>query len=663
MICTMKQSLKLLKVESSGLEELNNLHIHNKTEEELLHEFQNITDLSAKISYLKKFLEKDPTGFEEIKRQLANLVKGSEPEFACKLVLSACKSTYLESINYLAFAEIAIENKAWLIAKEALEVATWLLAETEQSNTKKRIEELSEIVLNKINSNAEDSSKSEFWINKTLDKFPILLKLFNSSNFEKLYSYSFGLLKTSPRNIKNFEVVYKILALTEDKIAINKFIEFVQENISNKAAKDLYTGMAYYLVSDFNKSIDYVNNFLNEFPTSQHGMFYLALNYLMLNKEEDFLETCKKIIPGSNVSFIAIYFISCAISNLELDKKEFPGQKNISHEIRMIIDKLLKIGQKDFVLHILNRFKTLGYQDVLPYLIPNLAELFIESNNYKYAKNLLEDCTDIEVHRLKAWIYRLEGNEKLAEEELIKYRHAWTPEKAGGIGVQLINLNMPEVHTDSIDSIFKSLEDGYNQTSELINKLSIEYGLNNMTCIEAKCADCCKKTYPVVTYPEYFYMRTWLDNQPEEYRTEIYNKSKQILNAYKEKYNKEPPFVFGDLKSVKKNYPRDFQFPCPYLGNDMCTVHPVRPFGCRAYGYGSEDGARYQSCEYYFQQVKGASQLTKTRKAINTESFYKFANKASEKLIGKRVAAPLFVWFAQNHEETLTKINQLVSIS
>ncbi len=658
----MKESLKLLKVENPGLDELFNPIRKSKTSDDILNEAQAISNLVEREAYLRTILDKDPYGFEKVKHCLADLIKIKDPETACKLVLSASKSAYLDSLNYIKFAEVAMANKAWQVAKEALDVAQWLKQDDVSDEINNKLKTLTILISEKINSKEDDNSNNDFWLNKSPDKYPILLKLYNNGKLEKMYELSFKLIEISPENIRNYDTVLRILSLTNDVVYINKFIEYANRYLSDrKGICCLFLGMAYYLLSNFRKSLDCLSTAKELLPVNQYVLYYLALNYLMLNDMDNFLNVCRKITPASNSWFIAIYFISCALSKLELDKIEFPGQKNISNEIRLIIEKLIQQKQGELVKLIINRFNELEYSLDLPFLMPHLAEIFIESNNIPYAREILENCSDIEVHRLKAWIYRIEGNEKLAEEELAKYRESWIPEKEGGIGLKLMNLELSEnLLNKNQEEIFEILEDAYKQTTELSNKLFVEYGLNTMTCVEAKCSECCTKTFPGVTFVEYLYIRTWFEEQSEEYKNKIYTKSKQIVDRYRERFNKEAPFVLSDLKSLKREYPGDFKFDCPYLDNNLCTDHSVRPFACRAYGYSSEDGARYQGCEYYFQQIKGASRLTKTRKAINIESFFRFANKADEKLIGKKILAPLPVWFAQTHEETMEKLNALI---
>ena len=111
----------------------------------------------------------------------------------------------------------------------------------------------------------------------------------------------------------------------------------------------------------------------------------------------------------------------------------------------------------------------------------------------------------------------------------------------------------------------------------------------------------------------------------------------------------------------QKEYPADFVFACPCLRDNKCNVYDVRPFTCRTYAYTIHDGVRYKGCNYFFEQLKGATKLHDIRKVINMASFFDFAGLVDKKLIGMRVIAPIPVWFAQSYDQTLEIIQQQIS--
>ena len=649
----MKKSLELLGVKSSGLEDLPSVLGASKNDDEVFNEAIKINNLVERETYLRKFLEKKSSGYPKSKCLLAELIKMSDLKYACDLIFSLCRNFPSDSNGYLLFGEIAIEHNAWLVAKSALEVVIWICPD-EDKDVIKKTKTLLELVLSKITSKEKDNSKNEFWYNKEIDKHWVLQMLYNQSKIKELIEYSFKLLDTFPDDKKNYEVVYKALSLTNNKEAFDRFIDHFKKYLSNdKVNQNLYLGMAYHSLLDFNASNRCFQEVLNIEKINPKALFYLALNHLMQNDLENFVAIYEKIIPPPEPSFTALYFIYIAVLNLKLDQTEFPDQKNISSEVSKMFHKLLIHGQKDLTDFLIKQFKELNYHIILPFLNLYLAEMFIKENQLDKAKELLEVVGDNEAHRLYAWIYRLEGKEDMAEKELVKYRKQWIPEKESGLHCQLVDLNLPDKIPNDTKKIFELVSDAYKQTKDLIQKIDLEYGLNTMTCVETTCQDCCKKTFPYMSYTEYLYLRNWLDTQSEELNKQVYERSIQIVNQYKKKYGKAPHFIPRRTAEMHKEYPSDFTFDCPNLGENKCSVYDARPFTCRAYGYTSQDGIKYKGCNYFFEQLKGATKLNPVRKVINMKSFFDFAKHIDEMLIGNNVLAPIPVWLAQSHEETV----------
>lgn len=655
----MKESLKLLNVQSSGIEGIGSVTSLKKSDEEIFNEASNLSSQTEKETYLRKALEKVPVGYVRSKRCLAEIIKKTDPKYACELVMSASQYLPEDPENYLLFSEIAVEHEAWTVAKDSLEVAMWLCAEN-KSTVLEKIKVLFNMVLKKISSNEKDSSKNGFWYNKSLDKYWVLERLYYLAKANKLVYHAFKLLEVFSKDIKNYQVVFKALTLIDKKEAFYQFIDYVDKHlVGDKLNKNLYLGMSYYELFDFERSIIYLEKAMEVDPMFPRTLLYLALNCLMKKDFKEFCLISEKIIPVAEPLFIAVYFIFAAVAGSKLDKIKFPDQKNISKEISVIVDRLLKNKQLETVISLADKFKKLDYYLILPFLQLYLGEVLIKNDHLGPARQVLESCNDSEVFRLYAWIYRLEGKENLAEEELIKYRKNWIPDKNESIQTHLVNLDLPGQVPDNTDKIFEAIKSAYSQAKELTRKMDLEYGLNAMTCIETGCQDCCTKTFPYISFIEYFYMRKWLDKQPEEFKNQIYEQSLQIVSLYKEKYKKDPPFLLKDTTNFKEKYPSDFVFRCPYLGENKCNVYEARPFTCRSYSYGSSDRLKYMGCNYFFEQLKGATKLNNTRKIINTASFVEFAKLCDEKLVGKSIIAPIPVWFAQSHEQTLEKIKKL----
>ena len=244
----MKKSLELLGIESSGLVQDSLKAENRKTDEELLALVEKIGSEAEKEKYLRSVIDKKSAGLVKSKRYLANLVKGNDPLFACELIYSASRSSPVDPINYLLFGQIAMEHKALAVAKTSFEIVKWLSSDKHKD------------ILEKVKeSGGTDNSKDKLWYNKAPDKFWILQRLFYQSLFSKLSEYAFRLLDVFPDDKSNYEIVYKALSLIEDDNYIRSFISYVKERLSNdKVNLNLFLGMSYYRISEFDSSISYL---------------------------------------------------------------------------------------------------------------------------------------------------------------------------------------------------------------------------------------------------------------------------------------------------------------------------------------------------------------------------------------------------------------------
>ncbi len=657
----MKESLRLLGVEDSGLENPSYTEKYKKNDDDIIKEVNKLNSVSEKENYLRGFLEKKPFGYAKSKQKLAEILKLKDPQYACELILSACQSSPIDPLNYLLFTEIATENNALQVAKATMEVVKWMCLD-EHSEYKDRANKLEKLISEKILNKEFDKSKDNLWYNKQIDKYWILERLYFQSKLKELSYYTFRLLELFPENLINYYVAYKALSILDSKQELMRFTESVNKYLSSDVVnRNLYVGLAYYSLNEFKNSTAHLLETLKKEPLNPKALFYLAINYLINGNAIDFVKSSERILPQSEPAFIALYFIYSALTGVVLDKKEFPNQKNISRELSLILEKLIKNNQANIVKNIISQINKLDYFFILPYLPLYLSEIFIRQNDLDYAFDLLKHSKDSEVHRLKAWIYRIKGNDDLAEAELAKYKKDYISNKETGLHCQYISLDLPDSAPSEKNEIFKMLEYAFEQTTKFIQTMDMEYGLNAMTCVETACQDCCRKTFPYVSYTEYLYMKEWLDKQTDDFKNKILKNSREIVDLYKRKYGKEAPFISDENPDLNKEYPLDFVFECPYLGDNKCNVYNARPFTCRAYSYGSQDGIRYKGCNYFFEQLKSATKLSEVRKVINMASFFNFAKLTDEQLIGKRIIAPIPVWFAQSHEETLIKVKKVIN--
>lgn len=652
----MKESLRSLKVTSSGLI-VSQADALSDTDDALLQKAINIQDLDEKESLLRKVLDSNPVGFPKSKLYLAETIALKDPKYACKLVLSSNYYLPNNPNNYIVYAKIALSNSAWVVADSALDAAKWLAEDDE-----KTILEIDNLIL-KVNEGVRksniDNSGNEIWINKYIDKYSILENLYYQSEFKKLTEYAFGLISRFSFNHQNYETAVKALSLLSDHDQIKKYIELINSKLQDGSfEKCLYLGIADHYLCLYDSSIQYLESAHNFEKKNHTNLYYLALSYLISNKIEKFVQLFEIILHERNNMFAPLNFIYMAIFNIDVGKEAFPNQQIVSRGIAEVINKMIANNQLPLALFLIERFLKLGYCSALPYLMLYLSEMFVNLNQLDMAEKLLEGCSDIENHRIKAWILRLRGKFAEAEKELEIYRQSYTPNTLMGFNCHATNLKMPVGIPNSEKDLLDVIKDAYDQIEELIKKMNIEYGLDGMTCIEAKCQDCCTKTFPYLTYTEYIYLRRWLEKQSKDLIDSIQNNSKNVLNDFKQKYNKEPIFILGEVPDVHDYYPKGFVFDCPNLGDNKCNVYEGRPLMCRGFGYGSMNKTRYRGCDYFMEQLKSATKLTNFRKVINMSSFYKYAVEVDKDLIGELIVAPIPRWFAQGHEETMNILKQ-----
>lgn len=204
--------------------------------------------------------------------------------------------------------------------------------------------------------------------------------------------------------------------------------------------------------------------------------------------------------------------------------------------------------------------------------------------------------------------------------------------------------------------VLQRIRDLYHQTEALINSAELEYGVSGLTCKTLGCQDCCNRTFPVVSFSEYVNIRRWLQEHTGEFGTRVELESRRIVDLYVREHGQMPPFLF-DYAAVKEYYPVGLSFRCPFLGDNSCEAYSVRPFGCRCYGYSTYNGLTMNACNYFYRQFEAASAMDPVRKVIGAASFYQSVSECDKALIGRMAFAPLPVWFAQDHEQTLKKLS------
>ncbi|MBI1857502.1 MAG: hypothetical protein HYR97_00050 [Candidatus Melainabacteria bacterium] len=666
----MKKSLELLlATKKEAIPEVTK----GPTDDEVLKKAGQINDLESKKSYLKEVCNNTPKILFRSTVYLFNLLKKNSPQEAYEVAENFSYRLVDYPDPYLLIGEMAIENKAWAVAKSVLEIAKWF-SFGKHSDTCKKANRLLDVAVKELAGKKNDNSLSEQWRNKIIDKAIVLLMLQNALPEDVFYDYSVRLLNLYPDDIENYDRVYQLLYLIEDKQVIEKFIRFLDEvkHLESKH-KNLYAGISYYNLRETSSSIQYLEQVLTIEPDNLNAKFYLALNSFRNGNMNHFLELFSSILPVSGFSeweskgiirdsapiFIAALFLYGAASGEGAKEVKLQNEKSISLQMAKLINEAIELGDnKEVAEELIDKLEKFKYCLLLPSVKLYLAEFYIRKGELSKAKELLKTTLDPEVNRLNSWIYRLENKKEKAEEELMNYRTKRNCNEHKASILKIISLKIPKQIPESTEEVLKTVQDAYKQVYDLKQDIALEYGIETDTCFETGCNDCCKKTFPIISYTEYLYLRNWLDKQPDELKEQVYENSRKIVNLYKERYKKDPLFLSAEEANSElrhKYYPKDFKFDCPALVPQGCSVYDAQPFICRSYGYANSSGNSFNGCSFYYEQLKMATGLTSVRKIIDGFSFMRFAVKADEKLLGKSVYAPIPVWFADDHEKTVWK--------
>lgn len=618
-----------------------------------------IVPKSSAVLFGKKLI---PVGFVDQKLDAAALASKDNPEYAFYLLKSAAAFAPDASKIYMLLAEIAAESKAWSTALKAHETAKWLesVSNAKSNLTAHRLK-TSLFRIRDSSSEVSDSMPGgNFWEDKAPDRFWILERIYYKGQENRLVDLIFGLLEHVPYAPENYFAAYKGLSLLGSPALFERYAAAVRLNLGDEQIeKNNFLGLAKSKTLDFLGAIECFQLVLKSSPQNLDALNGLALASLRLGDIDTFINTGEKIMacpPMRDASYAAICFVFSCLKGKRLPNVSLPDHVDISRNIAEIISGLVESGQAEIALKLEDNLSQLGYFIGLPFLPVCIAEIYVEKRLYSRALVVLQGTTGPEAHRIRARIFRSEMKNELAEKELLEYRK--TQAHSSEIVCQILNLKVSDLsQINSEQKILTCINDMYRQTDTFINSLELEYGISGLTCKAKGCQDCCKKTFPVVSFSEYLNIRHWLQGQSEEFRTRVEMESRQMTDLYAHERGHLAPFL-SEYEGVKEAYPVGLSFHCPFLGKNSCLIYDVRPFGCRCYGYASYNGVTINACNYFYRQFEVASTLSPVRKVIGAVSFYRYAALCDKNLLGRVAVAPLPVWFAQSHEQVLEKVSQ-----
>lgn len=108
----------------------------------------------------------------------------------------------------------------------------------------------------------------------------------------------------------------------------------------------------------------------------------------------------------------------------------------------------------------------------------------------------------------------------------------------------------------------------------------------SLSCSEG-CGACCRQAVPI-TATEARAISDWLGEQPEERRAELHARFRQAAARL------EDSGIAGELRTAIRTKGREairelglryfeLGIPCPFLEQERCTIHEIRPLRCREY--------------------------------------------------------------------------------
>ncbi len=322
----------------------------------------------------------------------------------------------------------------------------------------------------------------------------------------------------------------------------------------------------------------------------------------------------------------------------------------------------LDLKDRDEILH-LNLYEL---KEVLPEIIIHYSDFILQNylkEKYEQAfliindKSLFEkletDNLKAQRHRLLSLYKRLHNHEKEAEEELDKYREAFSYGSEGFV-INPISNKIGFKDKDALENWTTVLD----ECSEIQNRIIMNLGIHEDTCGYFECSDCCEKTFPSMSLTEYLHLKKWLEKNNYDMEA-LKERAEKIQSDYAEKFGGRLEVV--DKKLAQNNLrgsenPNDFKFSCPFLVDKRCTCHPARPLMCRGFGLSTDNGMSVKACNYYYEQLKhnGGEQkdrdiydLRQAKALVKASDEYITKNKAGE---AKQLKGTLVAWFTETPE-------------
>ena len=210
-------------------------------------------------------------------------------------------------------------------------------------------------------------------------------------------------------------------------------------------------------------------------------------------------------------------------------------------------------------------------------------------------------------HRLMALYYLKQKDPQAADKELLKFIKLKTQTDVPSPKPQITPLANKKGFP--AQELLSNWQEVLGEIDEIQQFIFDNTFLAQNTCEFYECDDCCRYTFPTMSYTEYLYLKEWLtkNNYPLE---KIIQKSETIQREHQNSFGSRLSIL--DKKKAENNIrgvenPHNFKYTCPFLEDGRCSCYEARPVLCRAFGLASNNKISIKTCNFHHNQYDAFS--------------------------------------------------------